>query len=489
MVFTGIDIGTSGVKIVFTDENDQVHASATRPLAVSRPQLHWSEQHPDLWWEAVVECLDELAAEHPRAMARCAGIGLSGQMLGPVLIDRDNRPVRNCILWNDGRAVDECEILLAAIPDIGLRVGCNPNPGFVAPKLMWLARHEPHILDQTDCVLLPKDYVRLKLTGERATEPTDAGGTHLMDVVSSRWEDDLANAANITADRLPSVRSSHEAAGELTASLARRWGMRSEIPVAAGAGDNMAGAVGVGVGEPGDVAISIGTSGVICAVDGNFQPIPDKAVITHRHAVPRTYLSMGVALAATACLDWAAGLLGVSPAELAGLAADIDDPVRIANAPVFLPYLSGIRTPHDRPQARGLLAGLDLETDAAQVAWAVLEGVAFHVRDSIDVQRAAGVPIESVQFIGGGSRSRIWGEMIATLTGLTLNLPAGREVGASLGAARLAMTAAGFAAPNVLLCRKPPSDGVIEPSAGLQPLLDERWARFQQLISGTVDLL
>ncbi len=488
-MYAGIDIGTSGVKIVIADEYGTVRASANRPLEVSRPRIYWSEQHPDLWWEAVVDCLDELAAGHPELTAQCAGIGLSGQMLGAVLIDRDDRPVRDCILWNDGRATEESRILLAAVPEIGRRVGCNPNPGFVAPKLLWLARNEPNVLDRTDCLLLPKDYVRLKLTGERATEPTDACGTHLMDVVGGQWADDLADAAGFSMDRLPSVCQSYDAAGELHGSLARRWKMPASVPVAAGAGDNMAGAIGVGVGNPGDVAISIGTSGVISAVDGDYHPIPDKAVITHRHAVPQTFLSMGVALAATACLDWAAGLLKTEAADFAGLAERIREPARIANAPIFLPYLSGIRTPHDRPQARGLLAGLDLETDAAQIAWAVLEGVAFHVRDSVDVQRAAGVPIETVQFIGGGSRSRTWGEMIATLTGLALNLPAGREVGASLGAARLAMTASGAAAAQTMLCRKPLSEGTIEPSAGLQPVLDERWSRFQDLLGSTIDNL
>ena len=220
MVYAGIDIGTSGVKIVLVDAEDRVLASASHRIEVSRPHLHWQEQHPDLWWDGVAACFDALHADHARLMAELRGIGLSGQMLGPVLIDKQNRPLRPTILWNDGRSVVEAEELAAAVPGIGMRTGCRPNPGFAAPKILWLRRHEPEVIDRTDCILLPKDYVRLKLVGERATEPTDACGTHFMETRTGEWAADLCEAAGVDPDWLPPVLHSADAAGRLLPDLA-----------------------------------------------------------------------------------------------------------------------------------------------------------------------------------------------------------------------------------------------------------------------------
>ncbi len=489
MIHAGVDIGTSGVKIVLVDDDEQVLASASRPIAVSRPQPTWSEQHPDLWWEATLACFDALRADAPETLTRVGAIGLSGQMLGPVLVDAADRPLRPTILWNDGRAVAESEAIAARLPGVGERTGCSPNPGFGAPKLLWLRRHEPEVLDALDCILLPKDYVRLRLTGERATEPTDAAGLHLMEVRTGEWAEDLCAVAEVDPAHLPPVVTPGDPAGRLRGELAERWGMGRGITVAAGTGDNMAGCIGVGVGNPGEAVISIGTSGVMSIVDGTFRPIPDKAVITHGHAAPGTFLSMGVVLAATSCLDWAAALTGRGAAELAQAAETLRATGDPANAPVFLPYVNGIRTPHDRPQARGLMLGLDLSTDVGAIAWSVLEGVAFHVAEGLATQRGRGIDVTHVQFIGGGARSRLWGEMIASLVDVPLDLPVGREVGASLGAARLAMVAAGRGSATAILCRKPPTEARIEPDPALAALLAERYARFEAVQSRVLDLL
>ena len=295
-MYIGIDIGTSGVKIVVVDDREQVLASATHRLTVSRPRRLWSEQHPDQWWEAVSSCFDQLHAEHAPLLARTRGIGLSGQMLGPVLIDRHDRPVRSVILWNDGRATAEAIALTEAVPDIGHRAGCRPNPGFAAPKIMWLRRHEPAVIERTDGILFPKDYIRLRLTGERAAEPTDACGSHFMETRTGRWAPDLMAAAGIEPDWLPPVRLAADPGGHLLPEWVHRWGLPGRTVVAMGAGDNMAGAIGVGVGYPGDAVISVGTSGVLSIVDAEYHPLPDLAVLTHSHAVPGTFLSMGVVL-------------------------------------------------------------------------------------------------------------------------------------------------------------------------------------------------
>lgn len=488
-MYIGIDIGTSGTKVAVVDEAERIVALAKRSYGVSSPRPFWSEQSADLWWTATVECFDDLAGDHPDLMGQVRGIGLSGQMLGAVLLDRSELPVRPVILWNDGRAVAETAAFIARLPDVAARVGSQPNPGFVAPKLLWLARHEPSVFERVRHIMLPKDYVRLKLTGRRATEPTDACGTHLMDARTGHWAPDLCEAAGVSIDRLPEVIGSTDVAGTLLPDLARRWGMHKSVVVAAGVGDNMANAVGVGVGRPGDVVISLGTSAVASIVDNQFRPIPDKAVLTHRHAVPGTFLSMGVVLSATSCLDWAAALVGRTAPELAGLAENVWREGVVAKAPVFLPYVNGIRTPHDMPLARGVIIGLDLGTSPDMLGWAVLEGVAFHLKDAIDAQRAAGLAVEHVMLVGGGAKSRLWGDMIASLIGMPLDLPAGREVAASLGAARLAKVACGDGDLSETLCHMAAPESRLSPRPELEAVLLGRLDAFRSVFSRLKDVL
>lgn len=484
----GVDIGTSGVKVVIIDETNAVLASASRTFQVSRPHPLWSEQHPDLWWKGVVACFDQLGEKQAELLRQTRGIGLSGQMLGPVLIDQQNIPLRDTILWNDGRAGEEARELINALPGIGERVGCLPNPNFGAPKILWLQKHEPEVLAGTDCILLPKDYILLKLTGERKTEPTDACGTHFMEALTGEWAPDLMALAGVKQNWLPPVIAPYDIGGTLKNELAERWGIPYNTVVAAGAGDNIAGAVGVGVGNPKDAVLSVGTSAVMSIVDDSYRPLPEKAVFTHPHALPNTYLSMSVVLSATSCLDWAAHLMGRKAADLAHEAENVFTDGRIAEAPVFLPYVNGIRTPHDMPEARGLMLGIDLRTDAAMIGWSVLEGVAFHIVEGYFAQRDAGIEVESLQFIGGGSRSRLWGEMIATLTGIPMDLPRGREVGASLGAAKLARVASGDM-EIADLCAKPAAEVRILPNPKLQPILQERFAKFKDVFSHIQQLL
>ncbi|MCP4200060.1 MAG: hypothetical protein GY762_23205, partial [Proteobacteria bacterium] len=357
------------------------------------------------------------------------------------------------------------------------------------PKILWLRKYEPDVIRKTNCLLLPKDYIRLKLTGACATEPTDACGTHFMETRTGEWAPDLIDLAGVETDWLPPVLAASDPGGRLLPELAERWDIPKKTVIAVGAGDNMAGSIGVGVGNPGDAVISVGTSAVMSIVDAEFHPLPDKAVITHSHAVPDTFLSMGVVLSATSCLDWAAALTGRNAPDLAYAAETVWKNGRAMDAPIFLPYVNGIRSPHDMPEARGLMLGLDLATDAAMIGWSVLEGVAFHIAEGFGVQRAAGINVEHLQFIGGGSRSRLWGEMIATLIGLPMYLPIGREVGASLGAARLGRVASGDGTLFETLCLKPRHEGKIEPNSKLSPMLAERFHRFRDIFSRTRAIL
>ena len=478
-LWAGIDIGTSGVKLALFDEDETLLADASRALEVSRPHIGWSEQHPDIWWDAVCACFDELASAQPTLMARVAAIGLSGQMLGPVLLDESQRPLRPTILWNDQRAIEECAELLERCPDIGLR-GCSaPDPGFGAPKLLWLARHEPEVMAAARLLLLPKDFIRLRLTGEVATDPSDAGGSLLMDCGRRQWDAEICEVAGWDLERVPPVVDSWEAAGQLRAELAQRWELPAAIPVAAGAGDNMACSVGVGAAKSGDVAITVGTSGVICAVDEAFHPAPEQAVFTSIHATPDQYLSMGVVMSATASLDWIAGLTGVSAADLAGEAEKLMATEAWKTAPLMRPSLSGVRTPQDRPDAGGILDGLSHKTDRAALGYAMLEGVAFQFAECAAAQKAAGVQFEVLRMVGGGSRSELWGRLIATLFGGPLVIPEGAALAANRGAARLGRAAAGGG--PAILSRQPPVERVVEPFEAEQPVLEERYRRYLEL--------
>jgi xylulokinase len=386
------------------------------------------------------------------------------------------------MLWNDQRALPECATLLARVPDIGRRTNGAPDPGITAPKLIWLSRHEPDILARARMLLLTKDYVRLALTGELASEPTDAGGTQLFDVARGAWDPALCAAAGWDPAHLPPIVQPWEAAGGLRPALAARWGLRPGLPVAAGAGDNMASTLGAGGVRPGDGVLTIGTSGVACLVDSAFHPAPESAVLTSAHAAPGTYLSMGVVMTATAALDWAATLTGRSAAALATEAEAIAaDPGALAAAPLFLPALTGIRTPLNRPDAQGLLAGLHPETGPASLGYATLEGVAFLFADCLAAQQAAGVPADRLLAVGGGTRSALWLRLLATALGRDLALPGNADLCATLGAARLGAAAAGRGASDPALTAPVPVRAMIAPSQGLAALLADRKARWNAL--------
>lgn len=480
MLAIGIDLGTSGIKAVLLEDAVRVLAAAHRPVCVSIPEVGQSEQDADGWVSAVFACLDELAAARPDHMSAVAGIGLSGQMLSALLLDGDLRPLRPAMLWNDQRAMAECADLLAAVPDIGQRTNGTPDPGITAPKLLWLARHEPRVFGAARMLLLTKDYVRLALTGEVASDPTDAGGTQLFDVARGVWAEDLCAAVGWDMAHLPCVVPSWQAAGGLRAGLAARWGLRPGLPVAAGAGDNMGSTLGAGAARPGDAVLSIGTSGVANLVDRAFHPGPGVAVLTSAHAAPDAFLSMGVVMSATAALDFSARLTGTDAVTLAGEAGAMDARA-IAAAPVFLPCLNGVRTPANRPGATGRIEGLHPGTNRAALGFATMEGVAFQFADCVTAQRSIGVTPERFMAVGGGTRSALWVRLMATALDVPIMLPAGADGAGPSGAARLAMVAAG--APIETLATPLEVAATIDPDPDLARLLVARKARFDGLMA------
>ena len=473
-IYIGIDVGTSGVKSILIDDSQAILAEAHASLDVTRPQPVWSEQDPDAWIKAVDTTLDKLAAEHAGLMQAVEGIGLSGHMHGATLLGADDKPLRPCILWNDGRSAAECAVLedRADFRSIG---GNVVMPGFTAPKLEWVRRHEPDVFAATTKVLLPKDYVRLYLTGTYASEMSDSAGTLWLDVKGRRWSPELLDATGLTESHMPTLVEGSASSGQLRAALVQRWGMAKAPVVAGGGGDNAASACGVGAVNPGAGFLSLGTSGVLFVSTPGFAPNTDQAVHAFCHALPDTWHQMGVILSATDSLNWLARITGQTPEALSAAAATVDE------TPVtFLPYLSGERTPHNNAAARGAFDGLSQSSDVADLARAVMEGVAFALADNLAALQSAGTSVETVFAIGGGARSDLWLQIMSDVTGLSLSVPQKGDFGAAFGAARLAVCAATGSNPREI-CSAPAIERTISPQTDRGEYYRDRLARFRSL--------
>jgi xylulokinase (EC 2.7.1.17) len=435
-MYIGIDLGTSGVKAILLSDQGKVLASHTEKLTVSRPHPLWSEQDPESWWQATDAALKALSQQH--SLSEVKALGIAGQMHGATLLDKNQQVLRPAILWNDGRCADECVLLEEAVPRSRESTGNLMMPGFTAPKLLWVKRHEPEVFAQVDKVLLPKDYLRLRMTGEFASDMSDAAGTMWMDVAKRDWSDELLQACGLSRDNMPALFEGCEITGSLLPEVARAWNMPA-VPVVAGGGDNAAGAVGVGMIEAGQAMLSLGTSGVYFAVSDGFLSKPESAVHSFCHALPGRWHLMSVMLSAASCLDWVAKLTGLGSVPALIEAAQTAD--KNADPVWFLPYLSGERTPHNNPNAKGVFFGLTHQHGPAELALAVLEGVGFALADGMDVVHDCGVVPKSVNLIGGGARSSYWRQMLADISGIALDYRTGGDVGPALGAARLAQLA------------------------------------------------
>jgi len=478
-MYLGIDLGTSEVKALLLDEAGAIVGAAGAPLEVSRPRPRWSEQAPEDWWNAALAAVDALRASRPAALAAVRGLGLSGQMHGATLLDATDHPLRPAILWNDTRSERECAELVERVPEALAITGNLAMPGFTAPKLLWVARHEPAVFAQVATVLLPKDYLRLRLTGEKVSEMSDAAGTLWLDVARRDWSDAMLQGTRLSRAHMPRLVEGSAPSGRLRDALRDRWGMSGPVTVAGGGGDNAASAVGIGAVAPGSGFVSLGTSGVIFAVNDRFLPDPARAVHAFCHALPGRWHQMSVMLSAASCLRWVTRATG-GEREAAALAeAERLEPAARLQAPIFLPYLSGERTPHDDPAAQGVFFGLTHDSGRAALVYAVIEGVAFGLADGLDALRAAGTRVQRLSLVGGGARSALWAQLIADLLDVTLETHAGGETGAALGAARLARLACG--ADEAETCFRPPVNGTFAPVAARRALLAGRLARFRAL--------
>jgi len=480
-MYLGLDIGTSSVKAVLVDDSQTVIDQATAPLSVSRLKPLWSEQDPQEWWRSTNQAVLKL---DERVRSSVKAIGLSGQMHGATCLDSNDQVIRPAILWNDGRSNSNCNAMMNQMPSLKNITGNLAMPGFTAPKLHWMSENEPEHFDRISKVLLPKDYVRFLMSGDYASDQSDSAGTLWLNVSKRDWSDEILELTNLTRSHMPNLFEGSEATGVLTKKVANDWGM-PQVPIAAGGGDNAAGAVGVGVIKPGEGFLSLGTSGVIFLADNQYRPNTEGAVHTFCHALPNMWHQMSVMLSAASAVDFVARITGFeSETALYEQASEAKIPSRGA---LFLPYLSGERTPHNNPNAKGAFFGLTHEDTPLSMAQAALEGVAFALSEGVDALKATGAEIQSLSVIGGGSRSYWWGEVIASVMSLPLTYRMAAEVGPAFGAARLArLCVTGEKYENI--CTQPPVSHIIEPNQDLQSLYSERRELFSKLYNATKEL-
>ncbi len=470
----GLDLGTSELKALLLD-GGRVVATAGASLTVQRPQPLWSEQDPAAWWAACEQVMGQLRAEQPSAMAAVTAIGLSGQMHGAVLIDAAAQVLRPAILWNDGRSEAQCEVLRQRVPTLSSITGNLAMPGFTAPKLLWVQANEPRTFKRTARVLLPKDWLRLRLSGEAVSDMSDASGTLWLDVAGRRWSAMMLEATGLSEAQMPRLVEGSAASAQLRPELAHKWGLKTSVKIAGGGGDNAASAVGMGCVAPGQGFVSLGTSGVIFVAGDRFAPNPQRALHAFCHALPARWHQMSVMLSAASAITWATRALGFKDeGELLRDALSLSVQAR-ETAPLFMPYLGGERTPHNNPNLKAAWQGMTHAHDRSALAYAAVEGVSFGLLDGwLSFGNTA--PTHTLSAVGGGARSDGWLQLLADTLNVNVLRHEGATHGGALGAARLAWLADGGSEAQV--CTQPPVSKAFEPQADEHSLLATRHERF-----------
>lgn len=477
-MYLGIDLGTSEIKAVVIDDSGLPIASAGEVLDVQRPHPHWSEQDPQDWWLATQKLIHRLRNKIPQQWTEIKSIGLSGQMHGCVLLSHEGQVLRPAILWNDTRCAEECRQLTERAPELHQIAGNLAMPGFTAPKLLWVARHEPQIFARTATVLLPKDYLRWMMSGEKVSDMSDAAGTLWLDVAKRDWSDSLLAACGLSREMMPRLVEGNAPSARLKSDIARAWGLADDLVIAGGGGDNAASAVGIGAVEPGDAFISLGTSGVLFVVNDRFSPNPGSAVHAFCHALPQRWHQMSVMLSAASSLRWLCQLLGTNETTLLSEVAQLSQAEQRL-APIFLPYLSGERTPHNDPLATAAFHGMTHHTSRAALGYAVLEGVSFGTADGLAALQQAGTQLSKSSLIGGGARSSWWAQLMADTLSLPIVTHSGGEAGGALGAARLGWLAVGGSIQQV--CSKPEIHQQFIPDPERHDALNQRLQQYRFL--------
>ncbi len=475
-MYLGLDMGTSAIKALLMNDDQSVIASATAELSISRPMVGWSEQNPLDWCQGTIDALAVLKKTHARELAMVQGIGLSGQMHGAVLLGANDEVLRPAILWNDTRSHIEAAGL-DADPQFRTITGNIVFPGFTAPKLVWVKENEPEIFARVRKVLLPKDYLRLWLSGEYISDMSDSSGTSWLNTAERIWSSELLDKTDMTIEQMPDLVEGTDQAGRLRPEIAELLGLPVGMIIAGGGGDNAVSACGVGTVTANRAFISLGTSGVLFAANDQYRPNADSAVHSFCHALPQTWHQMGVILSAADSLNWFAK---INDKKAADLTAELGDDLKAPGLVRFLPYLSGERTPHNDALIRGSFVGLAHGNSRADLTQAILEGVCFAIRDNFEALRVAGTTIESATAIGGGSRSHYWLASIATVLGIPIEVPQDGDYGAAFGAARLGMIAAHKLDP-VTVCTAPATGRIIEPVEQLRSVYEDAYQHYRSV--------
>lgn len=489
-VSLGIDLGTSELKALLLDETGRILGQSGVRLSISRPQAGWSEQNPEDWWSACVKALDTLRNTCPDAWRRVRCIGLSGQMHGAVLLDKQNQVLRPAILWDDARAASQASFLEQHFAEYARVTGSLPMAGLTAPKLLWLKEHEPQILQALDCILSPKDYLRLKLGGVRCTDFSDASGTLWLDVSARQWFAPMVDACGISLSQLPALIESEQASCTLTGSCATQLNLSPDVVVAGGCGDNPASSLGIGAVNPGDSFITLGTSAALSTLTPAPVSRPEAAVHGFCHALPGYWYTMGAMLSGASCLRWLVTLMSLPGEEqlLHQVARQlpIDQPATL-DLPYFLPYLAGERTPHNNPHLRGGFMNLAHDTTPALLGYAVLEGVAFGLRDAMLAMEDAGSLVGRCALVGGGARSEYWAQLLANVLCREIFTLSGSELSACIGAAKLGFAAIG--ADHCLKADALATKAVFRPNQAHTEVLLRRFEHFKALYPASRDLV
>ncbi|HLB56888.1 MAG TPA: xylulokinase [Coxiellaceae bacterium] len=439
-MYLGIDLGTTNLKIILVDDKLNCIATESVTLTISRPHPLWSEQNPLDWWNALNLAMKNLREKNSADLKKIKTIGFSGQQHGAVLLDEKGNVLRPAILWNDGRSGDECLELMKKIPDATQIVGSIIMPGFTAPKLLWIKKHEPDIFKKINKILLPKDYLRFIIGGDFATDLSDASSTAWLDIKKRKWSNELLAACDLTIQHMPNLFEGNEVTGKIKKEIAHAWGLNQNVKLVAGAGDNAASAISMGKINPRTAYLSLGTSATFFIACERYQPNPPLAIHTWCHAVPNYWHHIAVHLNGASNIAWWTNLLGSNIEEL--LTSARKNKKLQDNNLIFLPYLSGERTPHNNPHATGAFFGMTHDTDKAAMTMAVLEGTIFGIALGYEaLMQDSSIKIDEISVVGGGSKNDAWGIMFASALQKPLTYRKVRDVGSALGAAKLAWMA------------------------------------------------
>ena len=482
-MFLGIDLGTSSVKTILIDINQKLLATHTEQIALLNPRDGYYEQNPESWYKTTIKCFNKIKLERPKEFEAVISLSISGQMHGATLIDNNLDVLRDCILWNDTRSMKQCIEMENKFPELREISGNIAMPGFTAPKILWVKNNEPEIFKQIYKILLPKDYLRLRLSGDFFTDMSDASGTLWLDIKNRNWSADLLEITDINIDQMPKLVEGCDLSTYVSKSLKNEFGFKNNVIIAGGAGDQAAGAAGSGVINSNQSVISLGTSGVYFSPTKNFISNTKKAVHLFCHCIPKTWHHMSVMLSATNCMDWICKVTNSNINDAFKLIEDLNsNEFSIRNAPYFLPYLSGERTPHNNVDIRACFYQINTSTSKAEIFYSVLEGITFGIKDGYEAVEQVNKTSDETYIVGGGSKNQFWANLLSSSINKEMIIGEDSNLGPSLGAARLAMIATGnFEYKDVF--KKMPIKNTTKVDLKLNEILNKRYTVWSEIVS------